>query len=120
MDLVVADAVGAALLAIAGDAVAHLQEPRQRLDVDMDQVAWVLPLVPLHRWFGFQVSQSPQPQTAESPGNAGEGRLEQPGDVAEVEPLEAEIHRLLELLRIERSPLGAAHAPSIRQRGWSA
>jgi len=70
----------------------------QRLDVDMDQVAWVLPLVPLHRWFGFQVPQSPQPQTAESPGNAGEGCLEQPGDVAEVEPLVAETHGVLETL----------------------
>jgi len=39
MDLVVAEAVGAALLAIAGGAVAHIPEPRQRLDVEMDQVA---------------------------------------------------------------------------------
>jgi len=82
MDPVVADAVGATLLAITGDAVALLPEPRQRLHVDMNQVARVRPLVPLRRWFGFQVPQSPQPQTAESPGNAGEGRLEQPGDVA--------------------------------------
>jgi quinolinate synthase len=37
------------------------------------------------------------------------------GDVPEVEPLVAEIHGLLELLRIERPPLGAAHTPSIRQ-----
>jgi hypothetical protein len=35
--------------------------------------------------------------------------------VPEVEPLVAEIHGLLELLRIERPPLGAAHAASIRQ-----
>jgi len=120
MVLFVTDAVGASLLVIAGDAMAHLPEPRQRLDADMDQVAWVLPLVPLHRWFGFQVPQSPQLQPAESPGNAGEARLELAGDVAEVEPLLAEIHRLLELLRIERSPLGAAQAPSIRQRCWYA
>jgi len=120
MDLVVADAVGAALLAIAGDAVAHLPEPRQRLDVEMDQVAWVLPLLTLHRWIGFQVPQSPQPQTAERPGNAGEGRLEQPGDVAEVDPLVEEIYRLLVLLRFERAPLAAAHGPPIRRRGWSA
>ena len=88
--------------------------------VDIDQVTWVLPLVPLHRWFGFQVPQSPQLQTAESPGNAGERCLEQPGDMAEVEPLVAEIHCLLELLRIERPPLGAANTPTIRQRGWTA
>jgi hypothetical protein len=35
--------------------------------------------------------------------------------VPEVRPLMAQIHGLLELLRIERPPLGAAHAPSIRQ-----
>jgi len=33
--------------------------------------------------------------------------------VPEVEPLVAEIHGLLELLRIERPPLGAAHTPSL-------
>jgi hypothetical protein len=40
--------------------------------------------------------------------------------VPEVEPLLAEIHGLLQVLRIERPPLGAAHAPSIRQRGCTA
>jgi hypothetical protein len=40
--------------------------------------------------------------------------------VPEVQPLMAEIHGLLELLRIERPPLGAANAPSIRQGGWTA
>jgi hypothetical protein len=32
----------------------------------------------------------------------------------------AEIHGVLQLLRIERPPLGAANAPSIRQRGVTA
>ena len=31
-----------------------------------------------------------------------------------------ELHGLLQLLRIERSPLGAAHTPSIRQCRWPA
>jgi len=115
MDYVLANTIGAALLVIAGDAVAYLPEPHQRLDVDMDHIPLVLPLVLLHRCSGFQVPHSPQLQMSESPGHAGEGRLEHPGDVAEVEPLVAEIHRLLEPLRIERSPLGAAHALSIYQ-----
>ena len=38
VDLVVADAVGAALLAVAGDAVAHFPEAGQGFDVDVDQV----------------------------------------------------------------------------------
>jgi hypothetical protein len=37
-----------------------------------------------------------------------------------VEPLMMEIHGLLELLRIERPLLGAAHAAPIRQRGHTA
>ena len=119
MDPVVADAVGAASLPVAGDAVAHLPKPSQGLDINVDQVAWPLPLVALHRWFGFQVPQSPQPQTAESPGNGGEGRLQKPGNVAEMKQLVAEIHGVLQLLRIERPPLGAANTPTIRQRGWS-
>jgi hypothetical protein len=107
-------------LAIAGDPVAHPAEAVQGLDVDVDQVTWPLPLVTLHDWFGIQVPQSPQPQATESPGNGGERSLQQPGDVAEVESLVPEIHRLLELLRIERAPHSAADAPSIRQRGWTA
>jgi hypothetical protein len=31
-----------------------------------------------------------------------------------------QIHGLLQLLRIERPPLGAANTPSIRQCGWTA
>jgi hypothetical protein len=40
--------------------------------------------------------------------------------VAEVQPLVAEIHGVLQLLRIERPPLGAANTPSIRQKGHAA
>ena len=120
VNLVVADAVGAALLAITGDPVAHPAEAVQGLDVDVDQVARTLPLVTPHEWFGIQVPQSTQTQSAESTGDCGERGLQQPGDVAEVESLVPEINRLLELLRIERPPLSAAHAPSIRQRGWTA
>ena len=100
--LVVANAVGAALLPVSGDAVAHLPQPHQRLDIDVSQVAWPLPVVALQRWFGFQVPQSHQPQTAESPGNGGEGILQQARNVPEVEPL------------------SGANTPSIRQRGWTA
>jgi hypothetical protein len=40
--------------------------------------------------------------------------------VPEVQALVTEIHRVLQLLWIERPPLRAAHAPSIRHRGWTA
>ena len=61
MDLVVAHAVGTTSLPVSGDAVAHLPESGQRLDVNVDQVARPLPLVPLHRWFGIQIAQAPEP-----------------------------------------------------------
>jgi hypothetical protein len=56
-----------------------------------------------------------QAETAEGAGDGEEGSLQQPGDVPQVQPLVVEIHGLLQLLRIERPPLGAAHAASIRQ-----
>jgi hypothetical protein len=86
----------------------------------VNQVTGPLPLVPLHQLFGLQVPQASESQVAESPGDGGEGCLEQPGDVPEVQALVTEIHRVLQLLRIECPLLPVAHAPSIRQRGWTA
>ena len=87
MDLVVAHAVGTTPLPVSGDAVAHLPESGQRLDVNVDQVARPLPLVPLHRWFWLKIAQASEPQTAESPGDGGEGSLQRPGELAQMQPL---------------------------------
>lgn len=46
--LVVADAGGADPLQVSGIAVLHPREPRQRLDVVMDEIAWPVPVVALH------------------------------------------------------------------------
>ena len=91
----------------------------QRLDVDVDQVAQPLQLIPKHRWLGIKIAQAPASQTVVSPGLAGEGGIQQTGDVAQVQPLEKEIHCVLQLLRIVRSSLSAAHTPSIHERGCS-
>ena len=107
-------------MAVAGDPVPHLAEPGQSLDVDVDQVTGPLPLVALHRRFGLQVSQTAQSETVQRPGNGGEGGLEKPGDVTEVLALVTENDSLLQLVRIELPLLGASHAPSIRQKGWTA
>jgi hypothetical protein len=53
VNLVIADAVGPSLLPVSRDPVTHPAEASQGLDVDMDQVTRSLPLVALHRWFGF-------------------------------------------------------------------
>jgi len=120
MDLVVANTSGAALLPIAGDAMTHLPEPGQRLDVDVDQVSRPLAFIPLDRWFGVQIPETGQAQPAEGPGDGRESGVEQPGDVAHVQALVPERNGVLQLLRIERPPLGAANTPSIRQRGHTA
>jgi hypothetical protein len=120
VDLVVTDAIGATLLPVAGDPVPHLAEPGQSLDVEVDQVTGPFPLVALHQRLGLQVPQESETQVAESPCDGGERCMEQPGDVPEVQALVTEIDSLLQLLRIERPPLGASHAPSIRQRGRTA
>jgi hypothetical protein len=44
----------------------------------------------------------------EGPGDGGEGSPQKPGDMPEVQPLMAEFHGLLQLLRIVRPPLGQA------------
>lgn len=87
MDLVVAHAVGTTPLPVSGDAVAHLPESGQRLDVNVDQVARPLPREPLHRWVGIKIAQAPKPKTAESPGEGGEGSLQRPGELAQMQPL---------------------------------
>jgi hypothetical protein len=84
-------------------------------DVDMDQVSMTVQLVALDRGLGFQVPQPTQPKAVENPRHSGEGRDQQPGDVAEVQSLMTELHGVLLLLRIERPPLGAANTTSIRQ-----
>jgi hypothetical protein len=120
VDTFVADTSRAALLAAAGDAVTDFPESSQLFDVNVDQLTRPLQLVAVDWWYGVQVSQPPQPQAVEKPRHGGEGRDQQPGDVAEVEALVTEIHGLLRLLRIERPPLGAANTPSIRQRSCTA
>jgi hypothetical protein len=102
MDFALTNFAGTPLLAIPGDAVAHLGEPGQGLDVHVDQIAGPLPLVPLHRWLGLQVSSLPQSETAGEAGDGGEGSPQKPGDVPVVQPLVA------------------AHAASIRQKGSTA
>jgi hypothetical protein len=45
--------------------------------------------------------------------------VQQPSDVAEMQPLMAQLHSALEVVQIERPSLGTANAASIRQRGWT-
>ena len=67
-----------------------------------------------------QLSWQRGAQPAEGPGDGRERSVEQPGDVAQVQALVPELHGVLQLLRIERPPLGAANTPSIPQRGHTA
>ena len=71
VDTVVADASRAALLAVAGDAVADLAKAGELFDVDMDQVSRMLPLVALHWRFGFEISQPLETKEVEHPGHGG-------------------------------------------------
>ncbi|MET4022167.1 hypothetical protein ABIC10_007299 [Bradyrhizobium sp. S3.2.12] len=56
MDELVAGAAAFALLAIVCNAVAWSYEPAELLDVDMDELAGVLALVPAHRLGGLQIA----------------------------------------------------------------
>ena len=84
-------------------------------DVDMNQVSGTVTLVALDWRFGLEIPQPTQSQSVENPRHGGERCCQQPGDVAEMEALVTEIHGLLQLLRIERPPLGAANTRSARE-----
>ncbi len=93
------------------------------LDVDVDQVKGALPFVALDRRpilcrsarVGLQVSQPTQTQMIQGSGHGGEGCCQQPGDVAQVQPVMAQLHGLLEARRWE---IPASEARSAMGR-WS-
>jgi hypothetical protein len=87
---------------------ADLAKAGELFDIDVDQVAWHLPLVALHRRFWVQVSQPAQAQPIEGSRDVGEGGLQQPGDVAEVQALMPELHGALQVKLHRRRGTGPA------------
>jgi hypothetical protein len=72
MDELPADAPAVALApAVAGDAVADALETPELFDVDVDQLAGVLPLIALHRLGGLKVAHSAQ---SDAPEDTADGR----------------------------------------------
>jgi hypothetical protein len=120
MDLLGTSPTGAALTAVAGDPVADPLKAGQLFGVDMDHVAWLLPLVPLHRSLGLQVPQTAESKELHHPSYGRQGSAKGPGDPPEGAALVPEVQGVLQLLRIERPPLGAANTPTIRPRGVTA
>ena len=116
MDHVLTGAIGATLLAVADNSVPHLAEHGQSLDVDMNQVTGPLPFVAPHKRLGLQVSQTVESKTVQSTGERGERRLEQAGDVPEVQTLVTAVDNLLQLRRIKRQTVAAANTASIPER----
>lgn len=95
-------------------------EPGQLLVVDMDHVARLLLLVPLHWRRRVKVPQAAESEGLHHPCHGRQGNPKGLGHPPEDAALEPEFQGVLHLLRIERPPLGAAHTPSIRQRGCTA
>jgi hypothetical protein len=108
------------LTAVTCDPVTDPLEPGQLFGVDMVYIARLLPLVPLHRSLRFQVPQSAKAQGVHHPSHGRQGSPKGLGDPPEGAALVPEVQGVLQLLRIERPPLGAANTPSIRQRGVTA
>lgn len=119
MNQVVADTSGAALLPFACDTVTDPAEASQLFHVDMDQVTRRLALVALDRRLGLQVALPPQSQAVQGSGHGGEGSRLQPADMAQVQPLMAQLDGVLEAIWIERPPLAAANTSSIRPCGYA-
>ena len=57
----VAGSIGANMQPITCDPVPHPSNAGQQLDVDVDQVARLVPLVVLQVGFGLQIPQAPEP-----------------------------------------------------------
>ena len=110
-----ARAPGTALTTDAGNPVADSLEPGQPLGVDVDHVAWLLPLVPLHWNLGLQVPQAAESESLHHPSHSRQGSTKGPGDPPEAAALVPEVQGVLQLLRIERPRLGMANTPSICQ-----
>jgi hypothetical protein len=119
VDIVVTGALGAPLLAVAGDPVPHLAEPGQSLVVDMNQASGALPFVPVHRRLGLQVAQASETQAAESPGDIGEG-AERSGRRAGGAGTGNEDPARAEIVANKESAAGCGASSVDLQRGWTA
>jgi hypothetical protein len=117
MGFLVARTRGAAKAPNASDMVTNTMEPGKLFDVDVDHVARPSPLVSPHRHRWLQVLQAPQAKGFDVAADGGERQ----GQLARVGPEGASIvlhgHSALQILWIERPPLGAAKTASIHQGG---
>ena len=81
----------------------------------MDHVARLGPLVSAYRHRRLQIFETYQTHCLEGSPHGGERCRQQPGDASEGAALMTQVHGLLQVLGIERPPLGAAPAASIHQ-----
>jgi hypothetical protein len=96
---------------------AHPAEARQLFHVDVDQVSRHLTFIALQRRLKLKVWQTLQSQMVQGSGHGGGSSVQQPDDVGEKQPLMAQFHCALEVLRTARPPLSAANAASLHQSG---
>jgi hypothetical protein len=95
--------------------VPHPLKAGELFGVDVDHVARSGPLVAAHWLCRLQVLEPAETQGLEHPANGGKRRRQHPGHSSERAALMAEVNGVLQLLWIERPPLGAANTPSIHQ-----
>lgn len=101
---VVADNSGAAQLPVAREEVPNPAEANQFFNIDVDEVARRRALVELHQQHGLEVAQEPQAQAIQGSGHGREGCCEQRSTVGQVQRLMAQLHGVLEAVRIEQPP----------------
>jgi hypothetical protein len=128
MRLLVSRTTGGAKAAITGDLVTNPLKAGQllllrrslRLGVDVDHVARPGPLIAAHWLCRLQVLEPAETQGLEHSAHSGERCGQDPGNATERAALMAQIYSVLQLLWIERPPLGAANTASIHQSGGTA
>ena len=115
MSFFITRTTGGALASISGNPVTDALKAGELFGVDVDHVAWPFPLVATYRLGGLQVLEPAETQGLEHPANGGKRRRQNPGHSSERAALMAEVNSALQLLWIERPPLGAANTASIHQ-----
>jgi hypothetical protein len=68
----------------------------------------------------LKLPEESETEPAEDASNGGKGSRQQTGDVAQMQTQVPQVHRALQMLRIECPPLVLANAASIRQSRWAA
>jgi len=120
MNVFITLTTGGALASISGNPLTDAIKAGELFGVNVVHGTWPCPLVATHRLCGLQVLEPVETQGLDHPANGGKRRRQNLGHSSERAALMAEVNCALQLLWIERPPLGAANTASIHKSSSTA